>query len=282
MQGTGVVDLERQTILLTNDDGWHAEGLRTLAAALAAQPWADPYIVAPDREMSASGHSITVMKPLHADQVSLPGLDMPAWAVTGTPADCVKLGVNALAPAPPSLVVSGINRGPNLGTDVFYSGTVSAAIEAAIMSIPAVAISLAEYERPEYSVAASFAVRLAREVLKRGLPDWTLLNVNVPAVRENQIAGVARTRHGVRRWKDSFIKRDIKREDPRGRTYYWLDGRGSDLVDGPDTDVHAIRNNMISVCPIHLDLTSDALLRELGEWEIDGVHPGEETGGQGR
>lgn len=252
-------------ILLGNDDGLFADGLGALRRELETIPEAEIYASAPDRERSAAGHAITMHKPLFAQETRFEGSRATCWAVSGTPADCIKLGVQALLPEKPDLVISGINRGPNLGTDVFYSGTVSAAIEAAILGVPAIAVSLCEFAKPDYTFAARFTKRLALEVVKRGLEPGTLLNVNVPSIDEEHIAGTAVTKLGVRLYENEFDKRT----DPRGRTYYWLGGQVKKLHNDPDTDVEAVKQNLVSVTPIHLDLTLHGQLPTLiNEWKL--------------
>lgn len=245
-------------ILLTNDDGIYAKGLALLYSAL--QEIADVTVIAPEREMSASGHGITVDRPLRAEHVSL--FDGSAWAVNGTPADCVKLGVNCLLKEKPDLVIAGINRGPNLGIDVIYSGTVSGALEGIILGIPAMAVSVAAYKHPDYNYAASFIKNLVPKVLKTAVCTDTLLNINVPSLPADKIRGAKITRLGARKYVNSFEMRT----DPRGRAYYWLGGDVVDLEKSPDTDTAAIKQQMISITPIHVDLTDYralALLEEL-------------------
>jgi len=214
-------------ILLTNDDGVQAEGLAALYRQFS--PRHEVHVVAPDRERSGSSQAITVFEPLMVQRTRLGspwrpgeerGRETEAWAVVGTPADCVKLAVANLFPGRPDIVISGINRGPNLGTDVFYSGTVSAAIEAAIQGLPAIAVSLAGFSDLDYSLAARFTEYLARRLLEHRLPSNTLLNVNVPAVPPGDVAGVRVTALSGHRWKDTFEERS----DPRGHSYFWLVG----------------------------------------------------------
>src|SRR5690606_9213706 len=246
----------RLRILLTNDDGVHAEGIQALRRALERVPGVELFVVAPERERSASSHAITLHKPLYVNRITVPEARAPMWSVSGTPADCTKIAVGALLDAPPDLVISGINRGPNLGTDVFYSGTVSAAIEAVVAGIPAIAVSLAAYRDADFGPAARFIAALVRFILRRGNPGFTLLNVNVPALELEQMAGVVVTRLSQRRYSDAFVQR----RDPRGRTYYWL--AGELLGDDPDpaTDTGALQQNLISLTPLHLNLTDDTLL----------------------
>lgn len=245
-------------ILLTNDDGIYAKGLAALWSAV--RELGEVTVVAPDREMSATGHGITVDRPLRAEQVSI--FDGCAWAVNGTPADCVKLGVNSILKKKPDLVIAGINRGPNLGIDVLYSGTVSGALEGIILGIPSIAVSVADYWDPNYATAASFMKKLVPNVLKTDVCIDTLLNINVPSLPPHEIRGIRITRLGARRYINTFEART----DPRGRAYYWLGGEVEDLEEAPDADTTAIKQKMISITPIHVDLTdyrAMELLKEL-------------------
>lgn len=255
-------------ILVTNDDGIYAEGIKHLREALGEL--GEVIVVAPDRERSATGHSITMDRPLRAKEVVFKD-GFKSYAVDGTPADCVKLAFDALLQPRPDIVVSGINHGPNMGTDVLYSGTVSAAIEGMIYGVPAIAVSTASYENPNYRGAALMAQRLVREVMDhQGLPPATLLNVNVPDVDLTELKGVAITRLGSRRYENIFDKRT----DPRGRTYYWLAGEIVEDDSEPDTDVAAIRRNEVSVTPIHFDLTDYKLLEQIRGWQLNLCKPG--------
>ncbi|NJO79142.1 MAG: 5'/3'-nucleotidase SurE [Cyanobacteria bacterium RM1_2_2] len=261
-------------LLISNDDGIFSLGIRTLANTLAAAGH-QITVVCPDRERSATGHGLTLHKPIRAEQVeSVFHPAVQAWACSGTPSDCVKLALGALLSDPPEMVLSGINHGSNLGTDVLYSGTVSAAMEGIIEGIPSVAFSLTSFSSQEFQPAANFAKALLDQVADCPLPQDTLLNVNVPAVPEAEIAGVAITRQGIRRYIDQFEKR----VDPRGKTYYWLAGEvieevaelELESIEGlklklsqPDrewfqkipTDVQAIRQNYITVTPLQYNLT---------------------------
>lgn len=249
-------------VLLTNDDGVHAEGILALCRAL--EDVAEVTIVAPDRPRSASGHSITLHKPLRAQRV-LVCEGIVAYSTSGTPSDCVALALKGLLDRKPDLVISGINKGPNLGQDVTYSGTVSAAMEAVILGVPAFAISVAGYSDDiSYLPAAGFARRLASEVQRHGLPSRTLLNVNVPAAAEEAIAGVQVTRLGRRHYPE----RVHQRTDPFGRVYYWLGGDPPEDVLDDGTDVKAVADGCISVTPIHLDLTHYDLIPEVSNWAL--------------
>jgi 5'-nucleotidase len=222
-------------------------------------------VAAPDEERSAIGHAITLHKPLRIKPVKLPGLDIETFAINGTPADCVKIGVDVIMKRKVDLIFSGINKGPNLGTDVLYSGTVSAAIEGCILGIPSVAISLASYKSNEFSYAGDVAVEVARKLMQNKLPSGTLLNVNVPAVPGKDIKGIKVVRLGVRRYAETYIQRT----DPRGQPYYWLTG---EVIDGccegmqEDTDIVAVREKYVSITPIHLDLTMHSYLDVVTGW----------------
>jgi len=233
-------------ILVSNDDGIHSEGIRALEEALAAI--GEIYTVAPDREQSAVSHSLTLHRPLRVEEIG-PG----RHAVNGTPTDCVNLAVNGVLGRRPQLVLSGINKGANLGDDVTYSGTVSAAMEGTLLGVPSLAISAVGRGSFRFEAAAAFSARLAAWVLERGLPPDTLLNVNVPAPKDGQpIRGFALTRMGRRRYGDAIVEK----VDPRGKKYYWIGGEELEFVQEEGTDFHAVRQGLISVTPIHLDLTN--------------------------
>jgi 5'-nucleotidase len=249
-------------VLITNDDGIASVGLRALVDAF--EPVAETYVVAPDRERSATGHAITLHKPLRAHPVALPGSRVQAWATNGTPADCVALGMLGLLPSRPEIVFSGINVGPNVARDLTYSGTVSGAMEGAIFGVPSVAISVGAFRDPTFAVAAAFAVTLARAILLHGLPADVLLNVNVPNLPSERIAGVAITRQSRRR----YLSRLDRRLDPRGRTYYWLTGEPADQEDEEGTDTWALAHGLISVTPISLDMTDDRTAAALRRWNL--------------
>jgi len=249
-------------IMVTNDDGIEAPGIKCLASYL--KEIGDVAVVAPERERSAVGHAITMHKPLRAIPVDFYGDDVRAWAVNGTPSDCVKLGIEALLDRKPDMVFSGINRGPNLGTDVLYSGTVSAAVEAAIMGIPSAAVSLASYEADDFSVAAKFAKILAVNMHQKKLEKDTLINVNVPGVSYERIKGVKVTSLGTRRYKNSFDTR----KDPRGQQYYWMSGEAVDELNCNNCDLNMIAQNYITVTPIHFDLTKFDSIDKLKKWQL--------------
>ncbi|HYM91575.1 MAG TPA: 5'/3'-nucleotidase SurE [bacterium] len=248
-------------VLLTNDDGLGAPGL--LALARTMRKAADTFAVAPEHERSAASHAITLHKPLRAVRTKLGDTGIPAWATNGTPADCVVLGVLDLLRTPPDVVVAGINSGPNLGMDLFYSGTVSGAVEATLFGISAIAVSVASFTDIHWQPAATFATHLAKEVNRNGLPRDTFLNVNVPNLPAAQIRGVEITRQSTRR----YVSRLEKRADPRGRDYYWLTGSPTGGED-PGTDVRAVAEGRISVTPLRLDMTHDELTPMLRSWNL--------------
>jgi 5'-nucleotidase len=253
----------RPRILITNDDGIYAEGLLALKAALDAV--GEVHVVAPDRPRSACGHSITLHKPLRLNKVRLPD-GSHGYSTNGTPSDCVLLAVLDVMKDGIDLVISGINLGPNVGCDLTYSGTVSAAMEAVLAGIPAIAISVASHaEDISFDYAAKFSAHLARIILDRGLPPDTLLNVNVPDLPASRIRGIEITRQG-RRWYPGRIE---KRTDPGGRAYFWLGGDDAmdELEDG--TDVKALADDKVSVTPVHLDLTGYPVLDEIRAWGLD-------------
>lgn len=261
-------DLSYMNILITNDDGVHAEGLMALKAAL--EKIGRVFVVAPDRPRSACGHSITLHKPLRAEKVVIKDGSV-AYASNGTPSDCISLGLLGIIKEPVDLVVSGINHGPNLGWDLTYSGTVSAAMEGAITGIRSFAISVTSHSSHiDYRVAAKFAVDLAEILGKHNLPESTLLNVNIPDLPTSDIKGIQITRQGKRRYSGQLEKRT----DPMGRDYYWL---GGDLpVDTLEegTDVRAVREGWVSITPVHLDLTDYGSIEAVRSWGVEKIQIG--------
>jgi 5'-nucleotidase len=249
---------DRPHILVTNDDGFSADGIIALRDALRAL--GDVTIVAPDREQSAASHAVTLRNPLRVTEVS-----EGVISVDGTPTDCVLLAVNGLLPRRPDYVFSGINHGPNMGDDVSYSGTVAAAIEGTICGIPSVAISRAMSGPGDFSVAAEFAAVLAGMIMERGIPNKSLLNVNVPPVRREEIAGVRITKLGTRLYRDAVVKN----LDPRGREYFWIGGERPTWSAEEGSDFDAVDERMISITPIHLDLTDYKTIVHMKNWEFD-------------
>jgi 5'-nucleotidase len=221
-------------------------------------------VVAPDAERSAVGHAITTLTPLRAKEFRL-GREVIGYAVNGTPADSVKLGVGTLLERPPDLVVSGINLGPNTATNIIYSGTVSAATEARILGIPSIAVSLGTFLDPDWSVAAAFARDLARTVLHHGLSPRVLLNVNVPNLPRSKIKGVRVTRQG----DSAYVEEFTVREDPRRQPYYWLAGSYRMTDTDQDADAWALENGYISVTPITFDLTAYGEIDAVRSWNLE-------------
>ena len=253
--------MSRPLILVCNDDGISARGIQTLREGL--EDVGEVYVVAPDGERSAMSHALTLGRPLRVRQV-----EERQWAVDGTPADCIYLGLLQLLPRAPDLVASGCNHGLNLGVDVFYSGTVAAAVEAAIRDIASFAISLEPGPDEGFDRAAEFAREFARSLLARqagpGLPPKTVFNVNVP--NRGALEGFSWTRMGERIYRDAV---DI-RTDPRGRHYYWIGGPAADLTDVAGSDGVAISRRLVSVTPLHLDLTGGELDELAGSWQVPG------------
>jgi len=240
-------------ILVTNDDGVHAPGIEAVAASLLDV--GEVHVVAPDREVSACSQSLTLKHPLRAEKVR-----DRVWAVDGTPADCVHLALVKLLPRRPSLVVSGINRGGNLGDDVYYSGTVGGAREGTFFGVHSIAVSLAARADHDYAPAAAFAARLAHLVVERGLPARTFLNVNVPPGKPT---GVAVTVQG-QRTHEGIIYEGL---DPRHRTYYWIEEGRDRWVSDEVSDIFAVRNGLVSITPLQTDATDHSALAPLREWQ---------------
>lgn len=236
-------------ILVTNDDGVHSPGIIALFRAMKGL--GEAFIVAPDRERSAAGHSLTLHRPLKVTEVR-----DHVYSVNGTPTDCVTVGINKILRDRPALVVSGINRGANLGDDITYSGTVSAAVEGTIFGVPSLAFSLVGDKHFHYETAASVSASIARHVIEYSLPYDTLLNINVPNLPRDQIHGIKFTRQGKRVY-DGSIQETF---DPWGEKHYWIGGGKPYWERGDDMDMDAIQAGFISVTPVHLDLTNyDAL-----------------------
>ncbi len=245
-------------ILCTNDDGYQAKGIHVLAAAASALGTVTT--VAPDREQSATSHSLTLHHPLRARR-SPDG----AWVVDGTPTDCVLLAMNELLPERPDVCVSGVNHGPNLGEDVLYSGTVAAAMEAMVMGIPAVALSYAGAVHEELEGWESVVQQLLESILGRDrLPAETLFNVNLPPIGPGDVKGVRVTSLGKRRYADSITRSN----DPSGREYFWIGGGVASWSGAEDSDFQAIEDGFISVTPLHLDLTNYELIEEIRAWRL--------------
>jgi len=248
-------------ILLSNDDGIASEGLRTLYDSLS--PLGEITVFAPDREQSAVGHSLSLHRPLRVQSMG------NNWfAVDGTPTDCINLALNGFfKDQRPNIVLSGINKGGNLGDDITYSGTVAAAMEATLLGIPSAAISLAHKngEYLNFDLAANFAPKIVRAIIEHGLERGVLLNVNVPNISEKDCRGIRVTRQGRRVYGDPIVEKF----DPRGREYYWIGGSSLDWVQEGGTDFEAVTENAISVTPIRLDLTDFDAIHDIDKWVFE-------------
>lgn len=254
-------------IVVTNDDGIDSPGLLALKQALSGVGQVS--VIAPDHNWSAAGHSKTMHKPLRINKVHLADGDH-AYSTDGAPSDCVAIAILGFLQQKVDLVVSGINKGSNMGDDITYSGTVAAAMEGIIWGVPAIAVSLDGYvpEEPEqnnFALAGQVAARVAARLLHDGWPADTLLNVNVPNVEAHEVKGLEVTRLGRRGYRDELIVRT----DPFGRRYYWIGGGKPTLVNELGTDIRALADGKISVTPIHLDLTNHAMLSKLKDWKLD-------------
>lgn len=249
-------------ILVSNDDGFFTDGIKALAKAL--RQVGEVWVVAPDREQSASGHSLTLHRPI---RVKATDKKMNEYCVDGTPTDCVNVAVNCLMPERPDLVVSGINRGANLGDDVTYSGTVAAALEAALLGIPAVAVSAIQMQDSDeyrYEAAADYAAFIANKLSYHRLDPMTILNINVPSETEVGERRAVVCKMGRRIYDDVLEER----LDPRGRPYYWLGGKQVQSQVEPDTDCEAAAAGRISLTPIQLDMTNYSYLPKLSLWDL--------------
>jgi len=247
-------------ILLTNDDGIYSEGIQILKKQL--DNIAEVRVIAPDRERSTIGHAITLRKPLGIKKVKVNG-NFWGFSLDGTPADCVIVGLlEIMKDEKPDLIISGINQGPNLGDDIIYSGTVSAAMEGGMRNIPSLAVSIAGFKDFKFESAALFTKKIASNLMKNNLPSNLVLNINFPNINYEQIKGVEITRHGKRVYQDEL--KII--HDPKGTTHYWL---GGDLPEGkiePDTDFESIYNNKVSITPLSLDLTNYKMMLIIRDW----------------
>ncbi|TDX45430.1 5'/3'-nucleotidase SurE [Orenia marismortui] len=246
-------------ILLTNDDGIFAPGIQSLCQELEKEH--EVTMVAPDRERSATGHAITLHHPLRAKEMTFANIKSKAIAIDGTPADCVKIAIESLLDEKPDLVVSGINAGPNMGYDVLYSGTVSAAVEGLLLGIPSIAVSLVTDNNWDFDYAAEFINRLLVEHKNQNLDAEILLNVNIPvnAQGESRV-----TKLGNRSYRNTFEQR----VDPRGERYYWLAGKAVEEGNDKDTDVMAVKEGLVSITPLKLSLTAFSEMEKLKKWDL--------------
>ena len=255
----------RPLILVTNDDGISAPGIRNLVESIV--DLGDVVVVAPDSHQSGMGHAITISNILRMSphDFGVPGVQ--AYKTTGTPVDCVKLAIYKILERKPDVLVSGINHGSNASINVIYSGTMSAAVEGALEGIPSVGFSLCDFaEDADFSASRNVARTVTQKVLKHGTPTGTCLNVNIPKVAPEDLRGIKVCRQGAGHWADSFEER----EAPGGRTYYWMTGNFTDVDKGEDTDEWALKHGYVSVVPVQYDMTAHHAMTELNQWDLNG------------
>jgi len=255
---------KKPLILITNDDGITAPGIRTLIEVMKGL--GDVVVVAPDSPQSAMGHAITVNSTLFVEKIKVDDGKQMEYSCSGTPADCVKLAVNQILERKPDLCVSGINHGSNSSINVIYSGTMSAAIEAGIEGIPAIGFSLLDYSwNANFEATKKFVKTIAENVLKEGLPKDVVLNVNIPNLSNQELKGIKICRQARAYWEEEFDKR----KNPQGRDYYWLTGKFVNLDHGEDTDEWALKNGYVSVVPVQFDLTAHHSIQTLNSWNFN-------------
>lgn len=255
---------KKPLILVTNDDGINAPGIRTLISVM--KEIGDVIVVAPDSPQSAMGHAITINSTLYVEQVNLDNGSQKEYSCSGTPADCVKLAVNEILNRKPDICVSGINHGSNSSINVIYSGTMSAALEAGIEGIPAIGFSLLDYNwNANFNATKKHIKNITQNVLTQGLSKGVVLNVNFPKLSEKDIKGVKICRQAKANWEEQFDKR----QNPQGRDYYWLTGKFVNLDHGEDTDEWALDNGYVSVVPVQFDLTAHHCIQNLNTWDLN-------------
>jgi len=256
---------DKPLILITNDDGITAPGIRSLISVM--NELGDVWVVAPDKGQSGMGHAITVNSTLHVDEVNIDNGPQKEFSCSGTPADCVKLAISELLPKKPDLCVSGINHGSNSAINVIYSGTMSAAIEAGMEGVPSIGFSLLDFSLDaDFEPSKSYIKSIAEKVLNEGVPNGVILNVNIPNLAKDKIQGVKICRQAKATWEEEFDRR----VDPRGRTYFWLTGKFVNLDKGEDTDEWALENGYVSVVPVQYDLTAYFAMQHLNSWDFNG------------
>lgn len=255
--------MKKPLILITNDDGIYAPGIRYLIETL--RPLGDILIVAPDKPQSAMGHAVTIQTPLRLYMIAeSPGYR--EYSCSGTPADCIKLGEKAILHGKPDLIVSGINHGSNASINVLYSGTMAAVIEGAMENIPSIGFSLNDYSHSaDFSHCGTVITSIVRKVIENGLPDGVCLNVNIPALNGSPFAGIKVTKQAKAYWNEIFDERT----DPHKRDYYWLTGEFVNLEKDEDNDHWAINNNFVSIVPIQIDLTAHHMIDTIRNWNLE-------------
>jgi 5'-nucleotidase len=255
---------EKPLILVTNDDGILAPGIRTLISVM--RTIGEVIVVAPDKPQSATGHAITINNTLYLDKISKENDAITEYSCSGTPVDCVKLAVNEILKGKPDLCVSGVNHGSNSSINVIYSGTMSAAVEAGIEGIPAIGFSLLDYDwNADFEPIKSFIKKITLETISNGLPEGVVLNVNFPKLKEKEIKGIKVCRQAKAMWVEKFDKR----KTPFGKDYYWLSGEFINQDKGEDTDEWALENGYISVVPVQFDLTAHHSIQQLNTWKLN-------------
>jgi 5'-nucleotidase len=255
---------EKPLILVTNDDGILAPGIRTLISVM--RTIGEVIVVAPDKPQSATGHAITINNTLYLDKISKQNDAITEYSCSGTPVDCVKLAVNEILKRKPDLCVSGVNHGSNSSINVIYSGTMSAAVEAGIEGIPAIGFSLLDYDwNADFEPIKSFIKKITLETISNGLPEGVVLNVNFPKLKEKEIKGIKVCRQAKAMWVEKFDKR----KTPFGKDYYWLSGEFINQDKGEDTDEWALENGYISVVPVQFDLTAHHSIQQLNTWKLN-------------
>jgi 5'-nucleotidase len=256
--------MKKPLILVTNDDGISAPGIRTLVEVMSEI--GDVVVVAPDKPQSAMGHAITINNTLYLNKLSAENAVVTEYNCSGTPVDCVKLAVNEILKRKPDLCVSGINHGSNSSINVIYSGTMSAAVEAGIEGIPAIGFSLLDYDwNADFGPTKNFVKNIALQTMKNGLPSGTVLNVNFPKLTANKIKGIKICRQAKAIWMEKFDKR----KTPQGKDYYWLTGEFVNEDKGEDTDEWALSQGFISVVPIQFDMTAHHAIQQLNLWDLN-------------
>ncbi|WP_405200398.1 5'/3'-nucleotidase SurE [Christiangramia sp. LLG6405-1] len=256
---------KKPLILVTNDDGITAPGIRTLIEVM--KEIGDVVVVAPDSPQSGMGHAITISDTLFCEQVTIKeSYKHKEYSCSGTPADCVKIATQEILDRKPDLCVSGINHGSNSSINVIYSGTMSAAVEAGIEGIPAIGFSLLDYSlNADFEPARKYVKAIVRNTLKNGLPEGVVLNVNIPKLESGEIKGMRVCRQANAHWEEEFDKR----RSPQGRDYYWLTGTFVNKDEGKDTDEQALADGYVSIVPVQFDLTAHHFLKELNNWEFN-------------
>ncbi len=255
--------ISKPTILVTNDDGINAPGIRALISVMAEI--GKVIVVAPDSPQSAMGHAITINSTLYLNKISAENADITEYACSGTPVDCVKLAVNEILKMKPDLCVSGVNHGSNSSINVIYSGTMSAAVEAGIEGIPAIGFSLLDYAwSANFEAIKPFIKKIALEVLSKKMTEGTVLNVNFPKLKQEDIKGIKICRQAKALWMERFDKR----QTPFGKDYYWLTGEFVNQDKGEDTDEWALANGYISIVPVQFDLTAHHAIAQLNTWNL--------------